>query len=153
MAETEGQRKYVLNEKTTLIVDEVGLLGNAQMRRVLRLAEKTGMAVSLVGDPAQCRSPGEGGDPIELIAAAIPGAIPELTRSIRQKTAHAIAGTAAFPDEPAVGQNMKIADGSAVSRAGWRDAMQAHAVARAGRSWRPMRTTPATRWSCKPART
>ena len=129
VAETEGQRKYVLNEKTTLIVDEVGLLGNAQMRRVLRLAEKTGMAVSLVGDPAQCRSPGEGGDPIELIAAAIPGAIPELTRSIRQKTAHAIAVTAAFRDDPAKGLAMKIEDGSAVLVPGGETAMQAHAVA------------------------
>jgi hypothetical protein len=106
------------------IVDEVGLLGNAQMRRVLRLAETTGMAVSLVGDPAQCRSPGEGGDPIELISAAIPGAIPELTRSVRQKTAHAIAATAAFRDDPAKGLAMKIADGSAVLVPGGETAMQ-----------------------------
>lgn len=125
VAETEGQTKYALNDKTTLIVDEVGLLGNAQMRRVLRLAEKTGMAVSLVGDPAQCRSPGEGGDPIELIA----GAIPELTRSVRQKTAHAIAVTAAFRDDPAKGLAMKIADGSAVLVPGGEIAMQAYAVA------------------------
>ena len=106
----EGQ--YALDPKSVIVVDEVGLLGNRQMRELLRLAETTGATICMIGDPAQCRSP-EAGDPLELIARVMPTAIPALVQSIRQKTAHELAVTQAFRDNPAEGLAMKIEDGSA----------------------------------------
>lgn len=124
-----AQGKTQHNSKSMLFLDEVGLLGNAQMRRTLRLIEKTGASVILTGDPTQCRSPGaDVGDPIELIAASVPGSIPELTRSIRQKTMRGLAVAAAFRSDPAAGLAMKIEDGTAELVAGGEDAVIKRAV-------------------------
>jgi ATP-dependent exoDNAse (exonuclease V) alpha subunit len=39
-----------------VVVDEVGLLGTRQMLDLLRLQQRTGMQIVMVGDRKQCQS-------------------------------------------------------------------------------------------------
>ena len=118
---------YQLDGNSVVVVDEVGLIGNRQMRELLRLGEQTGATIALIGDPAQCRSP-EAGDPLELIERVMPGAIPELVSSIRQQTRHELDVVAAMRQDPAAGLAMKVEDGSARLVAGGADAVVEAAV-------------------------
>jgi hypothetical protein len=119
--------RYALDTSSVVVVDEVGLLGNRQMRELLQLGEKTGATICMIGDTAQCRSP-EAGDPIALIERALPDAIPALVKSIRQQTAHELAVAQMFRDDPAAGLRMKIEDGTARLISGGSEATIAAAV-------------------------
>jgi ATP-dependent exoDNAse (exonuclease V) alpha subunit len=74
--------RYMLDRNSVVVVDEVGLLGTRQMFDLLRLQQRTGMQIVMVGDPKQCQSI-EAGPVIDLLRKA---AIPEILTSIRQKT-------------------------------------------------------------------
>lgn len=120
--------QYKLDQNSVIVIDEAGLLGNKQMRELLKLGERTGAAIVMIGDPAQCRSP-EAGDPLALIELAMPDVIPELVKSIRQRSAHERDVTEAFRTDAAAGLTMKIEDGSARLVAGGTDATIERAVA------------------------
>ena len=62
--------RYVLNRNSVVVVDELGLIGTRQMLELLRLQEKTGANIVMVGDPKQCQSI-EAGPVIDLLRKAI----------------------------------------------------------------------------------
>lgn len=53
--------KYRIDEKTVLLVDEAGMAGTPMLGELLKLAEKHGASVRLLGDPLQMASVGAGG--------------------------------------------------------------------------------------------
>ena len=78
--------KYALNEKSLVVIDEVGLLGTRQLLRLMQLQDKHGFKLIAVGDPAQCQAI-EAGPVIDLLRKAIgPEAVPEILTTLRQKT-------------------------------------------------------------------
>jgi hypothetical protein len=115
--------RYRLDRNSVVVVDEVGLLGTRQMLDLLRMQEKTGAQLALVGDPKQCQAV-EAGPVIDLLREAVgEAAVPQLLTSVRQKTvrerriANLIrAGRAAEALE------LKQRDGTAMLVAGGREA-------------------------------
>ena len=75
-----------LDRTSVVVVDELGLLGTAQMLELLRLREHHGFQLAAVGDPLQCQSI-EAGPVITLLREALGReAVPELLTTIRQQT-------------------------------------------------------------------
>ena len=125
--------RYMLDRNSVVVVDEVGLIGTRQMLDLLRLQERTGMQIVMVGDPKQCQSI-EAGPVIDLLRKGIgEGAVPEILTSIRQKTEREREITGLFRAGRAVeALEMKQQDGTAVLVAGGRQAT----VQRVARLWR-----------------
>jgi hypothetical protein len=124
--------RYVPDRNSVVVVDEVGLVGTRQMLDLLRLQERTGMQIVMVGDPKQCQSI-EAGPVIELLRQAVgEEAIPEILTSIRQKTERERDITGLFrAGRAAEALEMKQQDGTAELVAGGRQAT----VQRAARLW------------------
>jgi ATP-dependent exoDNAse (exonuclease V) alpha subunit len=113
--------RYVLGRNSVVVVDEVGLIGTRQMLDLVRLQQKTGMQIVMVGDPKQCQSI-EAGPVIELLRRAIGDeAIPQILTSIRQKTEREREITSLFrAGRAAEALEMKQQDGTAELVAGGR---------------------------------
>ena len=125
--------RYTPDRNSVVVVDEVGLLGTRQMLDLLRLQERTGMQIVMVGDPKQCQSI-EAGPVIDLLRKAVgEEAIPEILTSIRQKTEREREITGLFrAGRAAEALEMKQQDGTAELVAGGRQAT----VQRVARLWR-----------------
>ncbi|MGC2524594.1 MAG: MobF family relaxase [Stellaceae bacterium] len=125
--------RYVLDRNSVVVVDEVGLIGTRQMLDLLRLQEKTGMQIVMVGDPKQCQSI-EAGPVIDLLRRAVgEEAIPQILTSIRQKTEREREITSLFrAGRAAEALEMKQQDGTAELVTGGRQAT----VHRVARLWR-----------------
>ena len=125
--------RYVLDRNSVVVVDEVGLLGTRQMLDLLRLQDKTGTQIVMVGDPKQCQSI-EAGPVIDLLRQAVGAeAIPEILTSIRQKTQREREITGLFRSgRAAEALEMKQQDGTAELVAGGRQAT----VQRVAQLWR-----------------
>ena len=125
--------RYMLDRNSVVVVDEVGLIGTRQMLELLRLQERTGMQIVMVGDPKQCQSI-EAGPVIELLRKGVgEGAVPEILTSIRQKTEREREITGLFrAGRAAEALEMKQQDGTAELVAGGRQAT----VQRVARLWR-----------------
>jgi hypothetical protein len=81
--------RYALDQNSVVVVDEVGLIDTRQMLDLLRLQERTGMQLVMVGDPKQCQSI-EAGPVIDLLLQAIgEEAVPQLLISIPEDPARA----------------------------------------------------------------
>ena len=124
--------RYAPDRRSVVVVDEVGLIGTRQMLDLLRLQERTGMQIVMVGDPKQCQSI-EAGPGIELLRKAVGAeAIPEILTSIRQKTEREREITGLFrAGRAAEALEMKQQDGTAELVAGGRQAT----VQRVARLW------------------
>jgi hypothetical protein len=125
-------RRYMPDRNSVVVVDEVGLLGTRQMLDLLRLQQRTGMQIVMVGDPRQCQSI-EAGPVIELLRKAVgEEAVPEILTSIRQKTEREREITGLFrAGRAAEALEMKQQDGTAELVAGGRQAT----VQRVARLW------------------
>ena len=115
-----------LDRSSVVVVDELGLLGTAQMLELLRLRERHGFQLAAVGDPLQCQSI-EAGPVITLLREALGReAVPELLTTIRQQTEREREITALLRNgkaEPALA--MKREDGTAeLVAGGYREAVQ-----------------------------
>lgn len=77
--------RYKLDRGSVVVIDEVSLVGTRQMHNLLKLQEQHGFQLVAIGDPKQCQSV-EAGPILDLIAKAMPDAIPEVVTSIRQQT-------------------------------------------------------------------
>ncbi|MGH7116626.1 MAG: ATP-dependent DNA helicase [Stellaceae bacterium] len=124
--------RYMPDRNSVVVVDEVGLIGTRQMLELLRLQERIGMQIVMVGDPKQCQSI-EAGPVIGLLRKAIgQEAIPEILTSIRQKTEREREITGLFrAGRAAEALEMKQQDGTAELVAGGRQAT----VQRVARLW------------------
>jgi hypothetical protein len=125
--------RYRLDRSSVIVVDEVGLLGTRQMLDLLRLQDRTGAQLVLVGDPKQCQSV-EAGPVIELLREAVgEAAVPQLLTSVRQKTEREREITGLFrAGRAAEALEMKQQDGTAKLVAGGRAATVQHVA----RLWR-----------------
>ena len=125
--------RYTPDRNSVVVVDEVGLIGTRQMLDLLRLQQRTGMQIVMVGDPKQCQSI-EAGPVIDLLRKAIgEEAIPEILTSIRQKTEREREITGLFrAGRAAEALEIKQQDGTAELVAGGRLAT----VQRVARLWR-----------------
>jgi hypothetical protein len=78
--------QYALDRNSVIVVDEGGQLGTRQLLELLRVQQRTGAQIVMVGDPKQCQSI-EAGPVIDLLRNALgEDAIPQILTSIRQKT-------------------------------------------------------------------
>ncbi len=125
--------RYIPDRNSVVVLDEVGLLGTRQMLDLLRLQQRTGMQIVMVGDPKQCQSI-EAGPVIELLRQAVGAeAIPEILTSIRQQTEREREITSLFrAGRAAEALEMKVQDGTAELVAGGRQ----KTVQRVARLWR-----------------
>ena len=83
---SEKTGQYTLDRNSVIVIDEVSLIGTKQMLDLLRIRDKTGAQIVMVGDPKQCQAI-EGAGSIELLREALgAGSVPEVLTSIRQKT-------------------------------------------------------------------
>ena len=124
--------RYTLDRNSVVVVDEVGLIGTRQMLDLLRLQQRTGAQIVMVGDPRQCQSI-EAGPVIDLLRKAVgEEAIPEILTSIRQKTEREREIASLFrAGRAAEALEMKQQDGTAELVAGGRQAT----VQRVARLW------------------
>ena len=124
--------RYMPDRNSVVVVDEVRLLGTRQMLDLLRLQQRTGMQIVMVGDPKQCQSI-EAGPVIDLLRRAVgEEAIPEILTSIRQKTEREREITNLFrAGRAAEALEMKQQDGTAELVAGGQQAT----VQRVARLW------------------
>jgi conjugative relaxase-like TrwC/TraI family protein len=74
--------RHPLHARTVLIVDEAGTVGDRDLDRLLGLAERTGAAVRLIGDPAQHGAVAAGGM-FRVLAERHPADTPQLTAGRR----------------------------------------------------------------------
>jgi ATP-dependent exoDNAse (exonuclease V) alpha subunit len=75
-----------LNQRSVVVIDELGLIDTRQLLQLLRLQARDGFQVVAIGDPKQCQSV-EAGPVITLLEKALgKDAIPEILTSIRQRT-------------------------------------------------------------------
>ena len=125
--------RYRLDRSSVIVVDEVGLLGTRHMLELLRLQEKTGAQLVLVGDPKQCQAV-EAGPVIDLLRQAVgEAAVPQILTSVRQKTERERRITSLFrAGRAAEALEMKQQDATAMLVAGGREAT----VQRVARLWR-----------------
>ena len=76
-----------LSPETVVVVDEISLIGTRQALDLLRLQDKHGFRVVMLGDEAQCQSL-EAGPVIDLLRKSLGNdAIPEILTTVRQQTA------------------------------------------------------------------
>ncbi|GEO43034.1 hypothetical protein SAE02_71820 [Skermanella aerolata] len=76
----------VLDSKSVVVVDELSLLGTRQGLDLLRLQEKHGYQLVMIGDDKQCQSI-EAGPIIGLLRQALgPEMVPEIHTTVRQQT-------------------------------------------------------------------
>ncbi len=79
--------KVVLDAKSVVVVDEVGLLGTRQLNDILVLQKRTRFQLVMLGDPKQMQSV-EAGPVIALLRRALgANTVPELGSAVRQKDA------------------------------------------------------------------
>jgi hypothetical protein len=125
--------QYALDRNSVIVVDEVGQLGTRQLLELLRVQQRTGAQIVMVGDPKQCQSI-EAGPVIDLLRNALgEDAIPQILTSIRQKTEREREITSLFRDgKAAEALEMKQRDGTAELVAGGRQAT----VQRVAQLWR-----------------
>jgi ATP-dependent exoDNAse (exonuclease V) alpha subunit len=125
--------RYADDRNSVVVVDEVGLIGTRQMLDLLRLQQRTGMQIVMVGDPKQCQSI-EAGPVIELLRKAVgDDVIPQILTSIRQKTEREREIASLFrAGRAAEALEMKQQDGTAELVAGGRQAT----VQRVAQLWR-----------------
>ena len=125
--------QYALDRNSVVVVDELGQLGTRQLLELLRMQQRTGTQLVMVGDPKQCQSI-EAGPVIDLLRNALgEDAIPQLLTSIRQKTEREREITGLFrAGKAADALEMKQQDGTAELVAGGRQAT----VQRVAELWR-----------------
>jgi hypothetical protein len=76
-----------LDQKSVLVVDEIGLLGTRQLNDILGLQKNHGFQLVMIGDPKQMQAV-EAGPVIDLLRRALgQTVVPELGSSVRQKDA------------------------------------------------------------------
>ena len=125
----ERKGQIVLDSRSVIVVDEVAEIGVKQMRELLRLQQRTGAQIVMIGDPAQMQAI-EAGAVVPLLREAIGGKAIEILTSVRQQTERGleIAGkmrdAATIPDALA----MKHEDGDLHIVAGGREATIRHAA-------------------------
>jgi hypothetical protein len=124
--------RYKLNPESVIVVDEVGLVGSRQMLELLRVRERTGAQLVLIGDPRQ-NQPIEGASGLELLRAALGDtAISRLLKSVRQDSDREREIAALFRRGAAAeALQMKQEDGTAILVAGGREAT----IRRVARLW------------------
>jgi conjugative relaxase-like TrwC/TraI family protein len=83
LSRSDNRARTALNAKTVIVVDEASTIGTRDLVRLLRLADRTGATIRLVGDPAQHGSVTAGGMFAHLVGA-FPERTPELTVNRRQ---------------------------------------------------------------------
>lgn len=125
--------RYRLDRNSVVVVDEVGLLGTRQMLDLLRLQDRSGAQLVLVGDPKQCQAI-EAGPVIDLLRQAVgEAAVPQLLTSVRQKTERERRIASLFrAGRAAEALELKQQDGTAMLVAGGRAATVQHVA----RLWR-----------------
>ena len=77
--------RYAIDRNSVIVVDEVALLGVKQMHSLMKLQQRTGAQVVLIGDPAQMQAV-DAGAVVPLLQQAIGGKAVEILTSIRQRT-------------------------------------------------------------------
>jgi len=102
-----------LTRESVIVVDEIARVGVRQWRELLQVREQTGCQIVALGDPRQCPAI-ERGNVVDLVSRALPDAIPEMLRSIRQRTDRERDITAMFRDGTDIERAlaMKQEDGS-----------------------------------------
>ena len=124
--------QYALDRNSVIVVNEVGQLGTRQLLELLRVQERTGAQIVMIGDPKQCQSI-EAGPVIDLLRNALgEDAIPQILTSIRQKTERDANGSACSAPGLPQALEMKQRDGTAELVAGGRQAT----VQRVAQLWR-----------------
>ena len=114
--------RYVLDRNSVVVIDEVSLVGTKQLLTLLQMREKYGFQLVLIGDKRQSQSV-EAGPVIDLIEKALPGAIPEIVTSVRQKTERERETAKLFRDGNAADAlALKREDGTAMLVAGGKEA-------------------------------
>ena len=114
-----------LDQRSVVVVDELGLLGTRQLLELLRVQAQTGCRVVAVGDPKQCQAI-EAGPVIELLRRALgTEAVPELLTTVRQQSARERETSLMFREGRAVeALALKRADGTAqLVPGGYREAV------------------------------
>lgn len=76
--------KITVDRQTVLVLDEVALIGTRQLLQLVRLQAKHQFQFSMIGDAAQMAAI-EAGNIVGTLEKALPGSIPALVNSIRQK--------------------------------------------------------------------
>src|SRR5215471_11748123 len=124
--------RYQLGPNSVVVVDEVGLVGSRQMLELLRVRERTGAQLVMIGDPRQ-NQPIEGTSGLELLRQALGDVtVPRLLKSIRQDSEREREIAALFRRGAAKeALEMKREDGSALLVAGGREAT----IQRVARLW------------------
>lgn len=78
-----------IDRNTVLVIDEVSQIAPRQLLEILRLQQKVGFSIRLLGDRQQAQAI-EAGDSVEILERVLPAeARPELLSTIRQKSARA----------------------------------------------------------------
>src|SRR5215831_10463783 len=115
--------RYQLGPNSVVVVDEVGLVGSRQMLELLRVRERTGAQLVMIGDPRQ-NQPIEGTSGLELLRQALGDtAISRLLKSVRQDSDREREIAALFRRGAAAeALQMKQEDGTAILVAGGREA-------------------------------
>jgi ATP-dependent exoDNAse (exonuclease V) alpha subunit len=118
--ETTGQ--YTLDRNSVIVIDEVSLIGTKQMLDLLRIRDRTGAQIVMVGDPKQCQAI-EGAGSIELLREALGAeSVPEVLTSIRQKSERELEIASLWREGKATeALEMKRQDGTAILVAGGRE--------------------------------
>ena len=82
---------FVLNRRSVVVVDELGLLGTRQGLELLRLQEARGFRLAMLGDDRQCQAI-EAGPIVDLVRRALgPEAVPEILTTVRQRAERELA--------------------------------------------------------------
>jgi AAA domain len=116
----------VLDAKSVVVVDEVGLLGTRQLNEILALQKRNGFQLVMLGDPKQMQAV-EAGPVIALLRRALGAdAVPELGSSVRQKDADERETTLMFRNGQVAGaMQRKAANGTfQVAVGGYREAIE-----------------------------
>lgn len=67
-----ARQEHVWAAGTVVVVDEAGMIGSADLARLIEQAERDGARMVLVGDPAQLQAPGRAGGLLGLLAESLP---------------------------------------------------------------------------------
>ena len=76
--------RLTLDRNTVVLVDEVGMVGSRDLLSILEATTAASSPLRLFGDPKQAQAV-EAGDVFSLLEKALPGRIPELLVSVRQR--------------------------------------------------------------------
>lgn len=112
----DPEKRLKLDRNSVVVVDELGLVGTADMAWLLRVQERTGCKVVAIGDSLQCQSP-EAGDVVTLLRRAMgDDAIPKVAVTTRQETERERTIAALFrkgkPEAARAALAMKAEDGT-----------------------------------------